>query len=307
MDLPPTIPYLNLPLDRVGVNPPRQTLSADVRLGPVVLQINDLDASLAFYTNVIGLKAHDHEHGRARLGTPDGQILLELREKRSVKYAPHRGRLGLYHVAVLLPTRADLGRFLQNALNLGVHVGQSDHHYSEATYLKDPDGLSVEVYRDRPREAWRVTEEGEIIGGGDPLDLAAVTEAAGDTPWTGIPNGTIVGHLHFYIGDLGEAARFYHAGLGFPKVTWRLTAPTALFLGAGGYHHHVGLNTWAVGSFPSGDDDARLLTWDLVLPNQTILESTVASLRAEGFDVTTTPDGLLSSDPWGITVRLRTA
>ena len=309
MIIPPTIPYGQLPADRLGVIPEGHTLSGDIRLGPVALQINDLGASLAFYTQVIGLSVHQQAHHAgqrmARLGTPDGHTLLELREKKGARYAPHRGRLGLYHLAVLLPSRADLGRFIRNALSLGAHVGQSDHHFSEATYLKDPDGLSVEVYRDRPRDEWRVTEEGEIVGGSDPLDLKALTEAAGDTPWAGVPAGTIIGHLHFYVGDLDEAARFYHTGLGFPKVTWSM--PTALFLGAGGYHHHLGMNTWAAGSAPSGEDDARLLSWDLVLPDQATLDRTVDSLVAEGFDVTATPDGPLFTDAWGITVRLRTA
>ncbi|MGY2896728.1 VOC family protein [Deinococcus sp. UYEF24] len=304
MTLPTTLPYSSLPLGRIGVNPERHTLPANVHLGPVVLQINDLGASLKFYTQVIGLSVLSQGQDTARLGTPGGRALLELREKQGVRYAPHRGRLGLYHLAVLLPTRADLGRFLLNALALGVHVGQSDHHFSEATYLQDPDGISVEVYRDRPRDEWRVTEEGEVIGGGDPLDLAALTQAAGDILWQGVPEGTTLGHLHFYVGDLEAAARFYHAGLGFPKMTWSL--PSALFLGAGGYHHHVGLNTWAAGSAASGDDDARLLTWDLVLPNQATLDATAASLRAEGFEVTDTAEGALATDPWGITVRLRT-
>ncbi|UBV44760.1 VOC family protein (plasmid) [Deinococcus taeanensis] len=303
MNLPPTRPYPDVPPGRIGVTPPHHTLPAGLRLGPVVLQIADLHTSLAFYTRVIGLHVHQQHGQTATLGTPDGQVLLELREKRGVKRAPHRGRLGLYHFALLLPTRADLGRFIRNALDQGVHVGQSDHHYSEATYLQDPDGLSIEVYRDRPREAWRVSDDGQLIGGGDPLDLPGLLATAGEAAWTGIPNGTILGHLHFYVGDLDQAARFYHAGLGFPKTAW--TFPSALFLGAGGYHHHLGLNTWAAGSAPSGDDDARLLTWDLLLPDQTTIDRTAASLQTEGFHVTHTPDGLLASDPWGITVRLR--
>lgn len=304
MDLPPTRPYADVPLDRIGITPPHHTLPADLQLGPVVLQIADLTASLAFYTRVIGLHLHQQGQQTAQLGTSDGQVLLELREKTGVKRAPHRGRLGLYHFALLLPTRADLARFVQNALAQGVHVGQSDHHYSEATYLQDPDGLSIEVYRDRPREEWRVSEDGQVIGGGDPLDLPSLLATAGDSVWSGLPNGTLIGHLHFYIGDLDQAARFYHAGLGFPKTSWNF--PSALFLGAGGYHHHLGLNTWAVGSAPSGDADARLLTWDLVLPDQATVDRTAASLQAEGFEVTSTPGGLLASDPWGITVRLRT-
>ncbi|WP_052351828.1 VOC family protein [Deinococcus pimensis] len=304
-----TVPYHDLPPDRIGSNPRGHTLPANIELGGVVLQIADLDASLDFYTDVIGLRLLGRGtltgDRSARLGTPEGRVLLELREKKGVRAAPHRGRLGLYHLALLLPSRADLGRFLRHALNLGVHVGQSDHHYSEATYLKDPDGISVEVYRDRAREEWRVTRDGEIVGGGDPLDLVALSEAAGDAPWTGVPEGTLLGHLHFYVGDLDEAQRFYHAGLGFPRVSWSVF-PSALFLGAGGYHHHLGLNTWAAGSAPSGDDDARLLTWDLVLPDRSVLDRTVESLRSEGFPVTTGADGVLASDAWGITVRLVT-
>lgn len=303
MNLPPTRPYPDVPPDRIGVTPPHHTLPADLHLGPVSLQIADLYTSLAFYTRVIGLHVHQQNDQAAQLGTPDGQVLLELREKEGVKRAPHRGRLGLYHFALLLPTRADLGRFIWNALDQDVHVGQSDHHYSEATYLQDPDGLSIEVYRDRPREEWRVSDDGQVIGGGDPLDLPGLLGTAGEAAWAGVPNGTTLGHLHFYVGDLDQAARFYHAGLGFPKTAWNF--PSALFLGVGAYHHHLGLNTWAAGSAPSGDDDARLLTWDLILPDQATLDRTAASLQAEGFTVLDTPGGLLSSDPWGITVRLR--
>ncbi|WP_407572610.1 VOC family protein [Deinococcus altitudinis] len=302
MTLPSSLPYLSLPSERIGITPPHHTLPPDIRLGPVVLQIADLTASLEFYTRVIGLHVHEQRDRGALLGSPD-QVLLELREKKGVRPAPHRGRLGLYHFALLLPTRADLGRFIRNALAQGAHVGQSDHHFSEATYLQDPDGLSIEVYCDRPREEWAVTEEGQIIGGSGPLDLPALMAVAGTAPWTGIPNGTILGHLHFYVSDLDRAARFYHAGLGFSKTTWEF--PAALFVGAGGYHHHLGLNTWAAGSAPSSDDDARLLTWDLILPDVAALERTAASLRGEGFEVTSTPEGLLASDPWGITVRLR--
>ncbi|MFC4640411.1 VOC family protein [Deinococcus hohokamensis] len=311
MNFPPTIPYLNLPADQIGQNPARHTLPGTVQLSTVTLQIANLDASLDFYTRVLGLTVHQQgeQSGQrtARLGTPDGHVLLELREKSGVKYAPHRGRLGIYHFALLLPSQGDLGRFVAHALGLGVHVGMGDHHYSEATYLKDPDGISIEVYRDRPREDWQVTEGGEIVGRGDPLDLEALKVAAGATPWTGLPDGTTIGHMHFYIGDISEGERFYHAGLGFPKVTWSFIAPSGLFVGAGGYHHHIGLNTWAAGSAPSGPDDARLLTWDLILPDQATLDRTVHSLRAEGFEVNDTPEGLLANDPWGITVRLKTA
>ncbi|HWG85573.1 MAG TPA: VOC family protein [Deinococcales bacterium] len=311
MNFPQTIPYLDLPADRIGRKPTNHVAPATARPGTVTLQVADLERSLAFYQDVIGLHplpaTQTGGARHAKLGTRDGQHLLELREKPGVRPARHRGRLGLYHFALLLPDRAALGRFIRNALALGVHVGRSDHHYSEATYLVDPDGLSIEVYRDRPREEWRVTENGEIIGGGDPLDLDAVLEAAGDEPWTGVPDGTNVGHMHFYVNDLEEAARFYHDGLGLSKVTWTVL-PSGLFLSAGGYHHHVGLNTWAAGSAPSSDEDARLLTWDLLLPDEASVRATADSLAAAGFPVETNAEGgPVSRDPWGIAVRLRIA
>lgn len=308
MILPTTVPYTQLPADQIGIQPPHHLVPGDVQIGAVNLQISDLDRSLDFYTRVIGFSVHslgEREGQRyAMLSVPGGQVLLELREKPGARSVHHQARLGLYHFAVLLPTRADLGRFIRHAFALGVRVGQSDHHFSEATYLVDPDGLSIEVYRDRSRDAWNTTEDGEIIGGSDPLNLSALNEAAGDTPWNGLPVGTTLGHMHFYVGDLEQAARFYHKGLGFPKVTW--SWPGALFLGAGGYHHHIGLNTWAAGSKPSGKDDARLLSWDLILPDEDAIDATIQSLEQAGFSVTPVVSGVLASDPWGITVRFRT-
>jgi len=305
-DAPATQPYLSLPPEQIGVSAPRFRL-VGAPLGKVTLQVADLGRTLAFYQHVIGLRLTGQEGRTARLGVPGSETLLELREKPGVKFAPHRGRLGLYHLALLLPTRGDLGRFIGQALAQGVHVGQSDHHFSEATYLVDPDGISVEVYRDRPQSEWQATSEGEIIGGMEPLDREALANAArteGDPVWCGMPAGTTMGHLHFYVGDLEKAADFYHAALGLDKVTWN--APGALFLSAGGYHHQLGLNTWAAGSAPSGEGDACLLSWELRLP-QAEVAAAAASLREAGHAVPVgvhPGDALEVSDPWGITLRL---
>jgi catechol 2,3-dioxygenase len=308
MDLPPTIPYTQLSLEEIGIKSPAFQLPDNIQLGVVRLQIANLERSLEYYQKVIGFKIKNRDDTpnkrSAQLATLDGQVLLELVEKPGVRFAPHRGRLGIYHFALLLPTRGDLGRFLAHALALG-HVGQSDHHYSEATYLVDPDGISIEVYRDRSRNEWKVTADGEIIGGGDPLNLAALKEEAGDQPWQGLPSGTIMGHLHFYVGDLAQAEAFYHEGLGFSKVGWRY--PSALFVSVNGYHHHIGCNTWAAGSAPSTDEDARLLTWDLVLPDQAQLELLKENLKHFGFETTTIENGFSCTDPWGIRVCVKTA
>ncbi len=171
MNFSPTVPYHQLQPEQIGVKPPGFQIFNDVRLGVVKLQIADLERSLDYYQKVIGFKLKNRDDTpnkrSARLATLGGEVLLELVEKPGVRFAPHRGRLGIYHFALLLPSQGDLGRFLANALTFG-HVGQSDHHYSEATYLVDPDGITIEVYRDRHRAEWRVTSDGEVFGGSGP-------------------------------------------------------------------------------------------------------------------------------------------
>jgi catechol 2,3-dioxygenase len=305
MNLPATIPYSQLGPEQIGIRPPAFKLPDSIRLGVVTLQIASLERSLEFYTNIIGFHILKHDNTsnqqRAMLGLKDGTTLLELREKPGVHPAKHRGRLGIYHFALLLPSRGDLGRFIAQALAAGVHVGQSDHHYSEATYLVDPDGISIEVYCDRPRTNWGVTPEGEVIGRGDPLDREALKEVAGTIPWTGLPVGTMLGHLHFYVGDLAKAEGFYHAGLGFTKMSW--SYPEALFIAVNGYHHHVGLNTWAAGSLPSGENDARLINWQLILPDATSLDALADNLKQHGILVEIVENGFTAKDPWGICVH----
>ena len=290
-----------------GIGAPGFRMPAEVRIGAVALQVADLDRSLGFYEKVLGFRLiarEDTPGGRsARLGAQgDEGVLLELREKPGVRSVPRRGRLGIYHFAVLLPTRQDLGRFLRHAAALGVHIGSSDHLVSEALYLVDPDGISVEVYSDRPRGEW-TDQNGEVVAGILPLDREALLVAAGDQPWHRLPEGTTIGHMHFYVGEIPPAEAFYHTALGFDKIAWSM--PGMLFVSAGGYHHHVGLNTWAAGSPVATDDDARLLFWELVLPDRPTTEAAAESLRHAGLGVTASDGVFLARDPWGISVRLR--
>jgi len=139
----------------------------------------------------------------------------------------------------------------------------------------------------------------------DSLDLPDLLRAAGSERWSGMPAGSRMGHVHLFVGDLERAAAFYHAGLGLDKVVW--SYPGALFLSAGGYHHHVGTNTWAAGAAPAGPGDARLLEWELVLPSTADAAGALASLEAGGADIQRSAGGGLARDPWGTAVRIRPA
>jgi catechol 2,3-dioxygenase len=287
-----------------GLRPPRYRLPDDTHLGRVRLQISDLSRSVEWYETVLGLHVLSRSASSASLA-PHGEMrpLIELEEKRGVRPMPRRGLLGLYHYAILLPDRAALGRFIAHLAELGVRAGMSDHFVSEAVYLDDPDGLGIEIYSDRPRDSWR-HERGQLTMATNPLDARAVVAEAKGKPWTGMPKGSVLGHVHLFVGDIERAAAFYHEVLGFDKVVW--SYPGALFMSAGGYHHHLGTNIWAAQSPPASDDDARLLEWEIVVPGRADLDALRASL--ESADVPTTPDdhGLVVRDPWGTAVRVRT-
>jgi len=267
--------------------------------------VSDLERSLGFYRDLIGFHVHELVCGntaRAMLGA-EGQpdVLLELDEEPGVRSVPRRGLLGLYHFAVLLPNRPALGAFLKHLRKAGAHVGMADHAYSQSTYLTDPDGLGIEVYADQPRDTW-MYRDGEIVGRIDSLDAAALMRLAGDITWQGLPTGTTIGHVHLHVGDLNPASAFYHAGLGFDKVGWSF--PGAIFVSAGGYHHHVGLNNWAAGSPSASPADARLLDWQLIVPDAKTRRALEENLRESGIGVDHAGDDLVARDPWGTVVRI---
>lgn len=289
-----------------GIAPESHRLPRETRLGPVQLQVADLERSLDYYQRVLGLGVMARAEGSATLGAyVENRPLVVLRERAGAGPVPARGRLGLYHFAVLVPTRGDLGRFLRHLGELGERAGASDHGVSEALYLRDPDGLGIEVYADRPRSAWQ-TRGHEIRMETAPMDAPAVLSEAGAASWTGMPAGTTIGHVHLHVGDLDEAAAFYHQGVGLDKVVW--SYPGALFLSAGGYHHHLGLNVWAAGALPAGDDDAKLLEWSLELPDPRGVVATAKSLRSAGYTAEGSSDReLVTRDPWGTRLRVGVA
>lgn len=285
-----------------GIAPPQFVLPGASYVGAVQLQVADLGRSLDYYGRVLGLRVLERGARSAVLGSHGGRTLVRLHEKAGIQPVPKQGAFGLYHFAILLPDRAHLGRFLTHIMRGHPgRVGMADHLVSEAVYLWDPDGLGIEVYADRPRDSWR-HENRELVMATDPLDTQSVMAAAGDAPWDGMPDGTTMGHVHLHVGDIVRAEAFYHAGLGLEKTVW--SYPGALFLAAGGYHHHLGVNTWSRG--PSArDDQARLLEWELIVPDVAAAEAAVRSLHAVGASPEDTGAGWLAADPWGTTVRIR--
>jgi catechol 2,3-dioxygenase len=287
-----------------GIHPAAYRLPSAAQIGRVRLAVSHLDRSIAFYTTVIGLvvlSRNEQEHV-AHLGVAGSdEVLLELQQLPGVQGLKNGGRIGLYHTAFLLPSRSALANFVLHLRSTGVPFASSDHLVSEALYLTDPDGLQVEVYADRPREQWTV-EDGELLMGVLPLRFHELLPLASDR-WSGAPLGTSMGHLHFFVGDLIRAKKFYHGALGLDIMAWRY--PGALFTSAGGYHHHVGLNIWAAASPAASAHDARLLFWELLLPSDQDVEEVKASFAREGYSAER--DGFakpLFSDPWGIRVEL---
>ena len=267
-------------------------------MGAVRLLVTDLSRSVSYYQQVLGLQLHERTSDTAALGTRDTALVL-LRTQPGVRPAP-KAAFGLYHFAILLPQRAALGRFAAHVSRAGVRVGMADHLVSEALYLTDPDGLGIEVYADRPTRDWQHRGR-ELVMTVDPLDIAGLIAAGGEEPWDAAPGGTMIGHVHLHVGHLGDAEAFYHAALGFKKTSW--SYPGALFLAAGRYHHHLGTNTWAPG--PSADDtEARLLSWDLVVPNTKTVLDIAGSLRAASYRAEETADGVSATDPWNTGLRI---
>lgn len=287
-----------------GVPPPGYRLPDSTYVGRVRLQVSSLQRSIAYYQHVIGLQILRRDGSVAVLG-PQGDAtgLIELHERPGVRTARPHSRLGLYHFAILLPDRAALGRFVAHLANVEVRVASADHLVSEAIYLWDPDGLGIEVYADRPRSEWQ-TSGRELVMATEPLDLEGLARTGLNAPWDGLPGGTVIGHVHLHVGTLERAAALYHLGLGLDKIVW--SYPGALFLSTGGYHHHLGTNTWAAGAPVPTDDDARLIDWELVLPSTDQVEKAADSIRTTGYAVAAAGDDRVVSDDWGTTLRLTT-
>lgn len=280
-------------------------------MGAVHLTVSDLDRSLAFYERVVGLRAGERDDGDIVLSGADGEALVRLHGERSAP-ALDRRATGLFHLAILLPTRLDLAFALARlSASRWPLDGASDHLVSEALYLSDPDGNGIEIYRDRPRVQWR-RSDGELQMATLPLDLRDVAGelATAGEPQPHVPAGTTIGHVHLQVSELEASERFYAGVLGFEVMV--RTYPGALFVAAGGYHHHLGLNTWnSARSGPPVAGAVGLRQYEVVLPGPAELEAVLDRADQHGLAPEVaeeiSPGARRLRDPSGNAVVLRTA
>ena len=293
--------------DEIGVNDPEELeaagapasgeIAASTTLGPVHVTVADLERSLAFYRNAVGLELLDRADGTASMGVADRELIVAVEEPGA---GPGAGYTGLYHVALLLPERSDLARWLAHASRDRVPLtGMSDHFVSEALYLRDPDGHGLEIYRDRPREAW----EGQVAARMTtmPLDITGLMAEIGDPAadrFDGVAAGTIVGHVHLKVASIPETEAFYRDVLGFAAMA--TLGAQATFLAAGGYHHHIGANVWeSAGAPPPPPGTAALRHATVVVPDEAERDRILVRVRDGGHEVGEDRGGPVVTDPSG--------
>ncbi|HEU0026463.1 MAG TPA: VOC family protein [Ktedonobacterales bacterium] len=293
---------------RVTSAPSSTPLPNETTLGPARLIVSDLQRSVAFYTETLGFTqaAGTAANGEASLTIGSNPApILRLTELQGAQRKPAHAT-GLYHVAILTPSRLDLARSLYHlAMSRYPLQGASDHLVSEALYLADPDGNGLEIYRDRPRAEWP-RDGDQLLMDSVALDLdALLDEAAADPrPWTGMATDTRVGHVHLHVAHLAPAVAFYREVIGLDLMIQ--LGGSAAFMSAGGYHHHLGLNTWAgVGAPPPPADAVGIRIWDMLLPARADIDAVATRLEAAGATYEREADGaIVTRDPSGNALRL---
>jgi catechol 2,3-dioxygenase len=263
------------------------------------LRVIDLDDALAFYQGVLDFTIAERDGQNVSLAPSANEApILRLTEHPDAVRKPQRST-GLYHIAILMPSRPALGQILRRMLTRRYPIGgASDHLVSEALYLSDPDGNGLEIYRDRPRSEWRM-DGGQVAMATEALDVEGVLGEADEHSDAGIVPGTVMGHIHLHVGDLNRAEKFYGDLLGFDVM--QRSYPGALFMAGGGYHHHLGLNTWA-GKIPPPANAVGLESFTVTIPGedawQQAVERTGATVEGESASV---------RDPEGNTIILAKA
>lgn len=264
------------------------TATAPMDIGTVTLTVNDLTRTTDFYARALGLTKLSADSAQATLGAGDKALVTLIADPAARLRSPREA--GLFHTAFLMPDRAALARWLHHAAATRLPLqGASDHKVSEAIYLADPEGNGIEVYVDRPRSAW-IASDGAIQMATDPLDLDDLAATA-DGPWTGAPDGTVVGHVHLQVGDVAQAQAFYSGTLGFPVTA---NYPGAAFYGAGGYHHHLATNVWNSRGAGPRTPSTGLTSVEIMADGPSL-----AAITAK------TGGQITLSDPWGTQITLK--
>jgi catechol 2,3-dioxygenase len=280
---------------------PAASLPATLRLGPVRLTVSDLDRSVAWYQRALGLRIQRLDPPTAELGDGEATVVI-LNEDATAR--PARRHAGLYHYALLYPSREELARAAVRLAATRTPIqGASDHGTHEAIYLADPDGLGIELAADRPREVWPTPEEEFGRGGPLPLDLESLlARTAGEEPAAQVEPGLRVGHIHLHVGSVQRGLAFYRDLVGFD--VWALL-PSAAFVSAGGYHHHLGFNTWmGEGVPPTPPGTIGLRDWTIELDDAEEVAAVRARLEAAGVTTGEEDGGFVTADPWDIRVRV---
>lgn len=279
--------------------------AAPLAAGPVALNVHDLDGVARFYRDALGLEERERSTTTVSLGT-EARELVALHHAPDAPVAP--AAAGLFHVAILYPTRRELADAILRAAQAGARLdGASDHLVSEAVYLRDPEGNGIELYRDRPRDEWRREDDGQIAMATLPLDLdALLQQASAPAPSPVVAAGATVGHVHLQVADLPATRVFYAGPLGFDVMVEGY--PQALFVATGGYHHHVGLNTWNSAGRPAVAGARGLRHATLPVADAATLGITLDRLDAAGVTIEPQADGAsIVRDPSGTALRLALA
>ncbi|MEK5100838.1 VOC family protein [Cytobacillus sp. FSL M8-0252] len=265
------------------------------------LKVTNLQTSLRFYQDILGFQVLHQSKHEVSLSADGNQTLVQLHAPEGLQKKELR-RTGLYHFAILLPTRNDLAKIIRHFIKVNYPLqGASDHDVSEALYLADPDGNGIEIYADRPKTSWDWKGE-EVVMGTNALDVQSIMSEWDGNEWNGMPNETIMGHIHLHVNNIEEAKTFYCEGLGFEVVTHY--GNQALFISTGKYHHHIGLNIWngTMAVAPSANS-VGMAFYTLVFPKNK-LEQAVERLQTMNIEVERQADSYMVSDPAGNNIKL---
>ncbi|EAW7252199.1 VOC family protein [Listeria monocytogenes] len=276
-------------------------ISEELRLGEVVLNVGHLKEMAGFYQEVIGLKLLEENERMVRLGVSGSDEALLVLKKIDNAVVPEVPRIGLFHTAFLLPTRKSLADVLLHLAKSGYPIdGAGDHAYSEALYLHDIEGNGIEIYADRPKAEWMRDSDGNLPMVTEQVDVDSLLQIATDEPFTGMPNGTIIGHVHLQVADADKAEQFYKEALGMKLTT---AIPSARFFAAGDYHHHIGSNVWAGRNLELLQENETGLAWfTIITPDK---DAIITTLEEQGYDVKRFESTISVTDSNGIKIHFK--